>query len=438
MERLEALINWLKRWQYLGIAVIVVASFVLHMGLIMRPAEPLFDEVHYVNDARYFLETGDTNREEHVPLGKLLVAGGIQLFGDNPIGWRLIAILMGTASVLLFYLICRRLKLPEAVCYLATFFFAFENLTFVHGHIAMLDGYSQFFLLLSFWLYLRGNYAVSAVAVALSALAKLTGALGIVAIGIHWLLYRCPDWKRFIPSMMLAPIAFLGLLPVFELAYWGELKNPIARSIEMLELAGSITFAEYEPGGIASRPWEWIFTVDILPYWWTPRFLGMISPTLWVLIVPSVIYMTVRSLKGEDAPLFPFAWFIALYLLWVPTSLITDRASHIFYFYPTVGAIALVMGMIFGKLIEISRKRHKGKLRLFLKIIIPLYLVGHLVAFIIIAPPSMWWSVPVSIFVYFFSFFYLGLGSTPYPEPEEPVPLLPEQEPAQAGQAESA
>ena len=33
MERVKALVNWLKRWQYLGIAVIVIATLLLHLGL---------------------------------------------------------------------------------------------------------------------------------------------------------------------------------------------------------------------------------------------------------------------------------------------------------------------------------------------------------------------------------------------------------------------
>ena len=416
VERLKDFLNWLRQWQYLGIAVIVIASLLLHLGLIMRPGEPLFDEVHYVNDARYALEHGPTERTEHPPLGKLLVITGVQLFGDNPAGWRLIAILMGIVSVVFFYLICRRLKIPEPLCYLATFFLAFENLTFVQNQIAMLDVYSQFFLLGSFWLYLRGNYPLAAVAVALSALAKLNGALAIGVIGMHWLLVRCPDWKRFVPSMLLAPVAFLAFLPLLEYPYWGELLNPVTRAIEMVKLTGSITFAAYEEGGIATRPWEWIINPAGFVYWYTPRFLGMISPTVWVLIIPTVLYVTWRSVKGEDAPLFPFTWFIVMYLLWIPASLLTNRASFIFYFYPAMGSITLGMGIIFGKLAQAARDRYRGKLRILLKVLVPAYLLGHLVAFVIMAPASMWWSVPVSCAVFGFSFYYLKLGPSPCPE----------------------
>ncbi|MFA5450517.1 MAG: phospholipid carrier-dependent glycosyltransferase [Dehalococcoidales bacterium] len=418
MERLKSCINWLKQWQYLGIAVIVIASLLLHLGLMIRPDEPLFDEVHYVNDARHAIGTGGTERTEHPPLGKLLVVGGMLIFGDNPVGWRLIAILMGAASLVFFYMICRRLNLSEKVCYLAVFLLAFENLTFVQSQIAMLDVYCQFFILLSLWMYLRGSYPLSAISIALAALAKLNGVLVVLVIGMHWLLARCPNWKKFIASYItLAPLAFLVFLPVLEYTYFGELQNPISRALEMVKLTGSITFDAYEAGSIASRPWEWVLTPENFVYWWNPRFIGMLSPTLWILIIPSIVYVTYRALKGDDAPLFPFSMFIGLYLVWIPASLISNRASFIFYFYPAIPSVAIALGIVFGKLIDVSRERLKGKLRLLLKIIIPLYLLGHLIAFNIMAPPSLWWKIPFSIGMFIFSFWYLRLGPTPYPEP---------------------
>ncbi len=414
LEMKELLIRF-KNWQYAGIAVLLAVTFLLHMGLIMRPEEPLFDEVHYVNDARYALTHGGTERVEHPPLGKLIVIGGITFFGDNPVGWRFFAILMGTGSVLIFYLICRRLNLSGRISYLATFLLAFENLTFVQGQITMLDVYSQFFLLLSFWLYLRGNYAFSAVSVAFSALAKLNGALAILVIGLHWLLNRFPRPKRFVPAMMLVPAAFLLLLPVLEYPYWGEFLNPVTRTLEMARLTGSITFGAYDPGGIASRPWEWVLTPEVFAYWWTPRFLGMISPTVWALIIPSMVYVTYRCLKGDTRTLFPFAWFVGLYLIWIPASLITNRASFIFYFYPAVGSVILAISIMVGKLIEVAENSVRSFKRTFLKIIIPTYLLGHIIAFIILAPTSMWWSIPLGLATFIFSFFYLDLTPSPYP-----------------------
>ncbi|MFA6771278.1 MAG: hypothetical protein WCS74_01360, partial [Dehalococcoidales bacterium] len=132
---------------------------------------------------------------------------------------------------------------------------------------------------------------------------------------------------------------------------------------------------------------------------------------------PSIAYVTYRALKGDDAPLFPFSMFIGLYLIWIPASLISNRASFIFYFYPAIPSVAISLGIAFGKLIDVSRERMKGKLRLFLKIVIPLYLLGHLIAFVIMGPPSLWWLIPASIVLFIFTFYYLRLGPTPYPEP---------------------
>jgi len=56
--------------------------------------------------------------------------------------------------------------------------------------MAMLDVSCLTFTLAAFWLYLRGNYPLSGIMVALSALCKLDGALAIIAILLHWLFIR--------------------------------------------------------------------------------------------------------------------------------------------------------------------------------------------------------------------------------------------------------
>ena len=69
-------------------------------------------------------------RPEHPPLGKLIIVAGIEIFGDNPWGWRFFPILFGTASIVLFYFLCRRLDMSRNASNIATFLLAFENMTF--------------------------------------------------------------------------------------------------------------------------------------------------------------------------------------------------------------------------------------------------------------------------------------------------------------------
>ena len=424
METIRRLITRFSKWEYAGLLVLVLVTLVLHFSVIMAPDEPLFDEQHYIPDARLIIDGEGTERPEHPPLGKLFIVAGIKLFGDNPFGWRFFSVLLGTICVILFYLICRRLNLSKRVSFLATFLLALENLSFVQAAIAMLDVYSLVFAMAAFWLYLKGKYVMSGVAVGLSALAKLSGALAIV-IGLHWFLVERRRPWRFLPSMLAAPVSFLLLMPLFDYAIWHKWFNPVAQVDNMLRLTGSIVFSGVDPG-VGSRPWEWVLFPEVMPYWWQSyytgmtgeilpnwwlsSYIGMISPTLWVFIIPVVIYITFRAIKGNTPVLFPFSWFIGCYLLWIPASLITDRVTYIFYFYHVVGAIAIGLALVLFRLLEIASAREPGKLRWLIRLGVPIYLLLHIIAFIVLAPMSLWWSVPLCLLLYIFTLRFLGFS----------------------------
>jgi len=223
-------------------------------------------------------------------------------------------------------------------------------------------------------------------------------------------------------------------MPLFDFAIWHKWLNPITQIQTMLEKTGSIVFSGVDPG-TGSRPWEWIFTypdaIDVMPYWWEPTYTGMISPTLWVFIIPIVIFITYRALKGNTPVLFPFAWFVGAYLVLIPAVLITDRVTYLFYIYPTIGAIAIGLGIALFQLLDIAETRQKGKLRRSIKIGIPIYLLLHLIAFIIIAPceplslvlldppyfiytlSSIWWSIPLFLLLYVFTLRFTGIVKWP-------------------------
>ncbi len=469
METIKRLIDWFRRWEYSGLCLLVLIILMLHFSIIMQPNEPLFDEKHYVSDARLIMQGEGTERPEHPPLGKLFIVAGIQLFGDNPLGWRFFPVIFGAAGIIFIYLICRRLNLSKKTAYLATFLFALGNLVFVQGSIAMLDVFSLTFALAAFWLYLRGNYVMSGVAVGLSALTKLSGALAIVVIGLHWFMtvgyaeiwsllrslalfltrhrriwhfllqfftFIKNNW-RFALLVLGAPITFVALMPLFDYVIWGEWLNPITQIDKMMSDTGSIVFTpDYpEANNIATRPWEWLLPIWygklhwahlVLPYWWTPRYLGMISPTILVFAIPLFIYIVYRAIKGKIDAFFLFAWFFGTYMIWIPASLITDRVSYLFYFYHTVGAICIGLAIVTFQLLDLARARQRGKLKWFIVVVVPLYLLLHMYVFIVLAPfsigqatppylglgftsESIWWAIPLCLFLYLFTLRYLGI-----------------------------
>ncbi|MFT6474540.1 MAG: dolichyl-phosphate-mannose--protein O-mannosyl transferase, partial [Qipengyuania sp.] len=112
---------------------------------------PYFDEVHYLPAARELLMLGEFTNREHPLVGKELIALGIALFGDNPVGWRLLPTLFGALALfaamraLWFGTLSRFATLAYGLL-LATGFHLF-----IHARIAMLDIFYLAFLSLAAW-----------------------------------------------------------------------------------------------------------------------------------------------------------------------------------------------------------------------------------------------------------------------------------------------
>jgi len=382
------------RWEYFWLCLLLVVTLILHLVIIASPSELILDEAHYIPDARNIMENQETLRTEHPPLAKLFIVAGIELFGDNPWGWRLFPVIFGTAIIVLFYFLCRRLNMSRNAASIATFLLALENMTFVQASVAMLDVYCLAFMMASFLLYASRRYLSSGIAAVMAALAKLNGALALPVMFFHWLFRRQGRSWWFVLTVVVAPLAFVGLLALFDFAIvrdFSALADPISRIKTMLSLSSSLTFATVDHPAL-SRPWEWLINYEIMSYWYRPHYMSAISPSIWALIMPTFGYMVYKAVKGNEAGLFGAAWFAGTYLVWIPISLITDRASYVYYFYPTVGAICLGLGLGLSRLLDFYRERRPGKLRRTVLALFIFYLVAHLVSFVILSPlfPLYW------------------------------------------------
>ena len=91
----------------------------------------------------------------HPPVGKLLISLGIRAFGYNAWGWRVAPALFGSLSVLVMYLIARRLWGSRWLAAGAALLLGVEGLQFVQSRLAMLDIFLSFFILLGIWLLLE-------------------------------------------------------------------------------------------------------------------------------------------------------------------------------------------------------------------------------------------------------------------------------------------
>ena len=382
--------NWFKQWENVLVLSFAALLLILHLISIDLEEKLWFDEKYYVLDANYIVHgVGQLDYPEHTPLAKLFIASSIDLFGNEPIGWRIFPILFGVAAIILFYLICQKLTANRHIPLIATFIFAFENMSFVMSSVAMLDIFGLTLMLASFLLYLHNRYIPAGVVLALAALAKVTAAFGGGIILLHWLFIKRAPKRNGLKFLIVAPLAFLILMPFFDYLATNELLWPWDRIDYIVTTHSSATFAKItDTREILSRPWEWVISPKPMTAPSHPTYQFGMSWTLWALIVPSMCYMIFKAIKQRwnSLCLFAFLWFAGTYVIWIPIYFITDRIMYRFYFYPAVGAVCLALGYTISALLTVASRQSSKKAQWAIRIPVILWMIGHFAVFWVMSP----------------------------------------------------
>ncbi len=116
---------------------------------IKSPATLNYDEYHYIPSARQFIQMTDNQNHEHPPLAKELIAIGIVLAGDGPVGWRIMSTIFGALTVIGLYLAALALFRNQLSALFVAFMSGFNNLLYVQARIAMLDTFMVAFIVLA-------------------------------------------------------------------------------------------------------------------------------------------------------------------------------------------------------------------------------------------------------------------------------------------------
>ncbi|WP_343527297.1 phospholipid carrier-dependent glycosyltransferase [Sphingomonas sp.] len=147
-----------------ALIALLVAAQALFCWRLTTPHKLVFDEIHYVTAARTLMALEGPVNIEHPLLGKTLIAAGMLMFGDNPLGWRAMSTLAGTAIVggvfAIVWLMTRRTRAAVVGGLLTLVNF----MVLVQARIAMLDGFMAGFVVLAVaalgWA-MRGNASQS-------------------------------------------------------------------------------------------------------------------------------------------------------------------------------------------------------------------------------------------------------------------------------------
>ena len=314
-----------------------------------------WDESYYVPAAREYLDGTFTSNFEHPPLAKWAIAAGIELLGDDPVGWRLAVLVGGVLTVPLTWLLVRRLLHSVWWATLAAVLVATDGLLIVQSRTAVLDGLLPPLLVgaalcvtvhldrhdrgrLSGWLLAAGALLGAAVAVKWQAGSALVGVLVAFAI----------TNRRDRRALLNVALAFTVVpLVVYVATYAGHFAQGGLTPRGFLTLQRNMvdyhrTFRVDHQSDSSPLTWLWMqrpvsygslhapgrISIDMA--------LGNI--VLWWGFVASLPVMVFRWWRGRDrtVELVLLAW-ASLHLVW----LVILRPGFLYYLTPLVPFMAI-------------------------------------------------------------------------------------------------
>jgi 4-amino-4-deoxy-L-arabinose transferase-like glycosyltransferase len=372
------------------LALLLIAALVVRLVWLTIPQNALiFDESYYVNAARVLLgwdvptgapyagsPVGLDPNSEHPPLGKLLMALSMAIFGDNGLGWRLPSIIAGMVALVAVYSIVRSSGETTRLALLAVGFVAFDNLMLVHSRIGTLDMLVLAPILVGAWLALRGHWAAAGAATGIGMLMKLTALYGLLALLIMlalglwaaWRRQRRLGWADLRPSaaaLTCFVVVTIGGLWLLD-SQFSSFTNPIDHLRHMIQYGANLARGVVGPGscpGNDSAPWQWLFNdcemsylrvdvtvkvgdevVAIRP---TIDFRGAMNPILIGSLFVAFLFTGWLAWKRHSRlAAWSLVWAAANYLPYVALALLSQRVTYIYYFLPVIPALAVATALL--------------------------------------------------------------------------------------------
>jgi hypothetical protein len=335
--------------------------------------ETYFDEIYFVRTAEEYIRFEEPYENVHPPLGKLIIAAGILVFGYNPFGWRIMGVIFATLMVPIMYFLGKELFEKEVAAFMSAFLWVFEFMHFTMGRIGTVDTYVLFFSLLShifFFTYLKGvlkNRADNR----LLFLAIFFFSLGfstkwIVLFGFFGnvfllIVFRLKDlskietsWASRISELIHYPISsILSFLIIGILIYFLTFIPYMMVGHTLLDVF-SMQFGMYRYHAtlkathpFASPWWSWPLMqtpvwlyVSYLPNRMVSTITCMGNPAIWWLGVLGLMFVSMKTvLKKNFVCLYIVTIFLFQWLFYIPIS----RCVFLYHFYSDVPFLILAI-----------------------------------------------------------------------------------------------
>lgn len=125
----------------IALLLVLVVAVALRVVGVSDIDRPYFDEKYYVTQAQERLDSLEpVDRPAHPPLGTWLIAAGITVAGDDPLGWRLASVVAGVGAVALTFALAQALWGRPWWSVAAAALVAVDGLAVTTSRVAILDG----------------------------------------------------------------------------------------------------------------------------------------------------------------------------------------------------------------------------------------------------------------------------------------------------------
>ena len=351
-------------WAYY--AMLVVAGLTLMVGWWARvsnltfPRERMWDEIYFPVFANNYLR-GIPFFDLHPPLGKFILAASIAVFGDDPLGWRLMPAVFGCALVVLAAVLAQRYFQNRVAAILFATLVAGETIFIIYSRTGLLDGILVFFLLVTLLAALRVEEKNQLVwpALLLGLTVAIKWAVFGIALPIGYILWRKGLFRPFLASLCVSAVVYV--LVVFAGQIWNPTgpfetfanQNTVMNVVEWhkqaLRNAGRAV-----PNSEGSQWWTWpllgrpiIFFHDTNAAGKDLVLLAIGNPFVWwsgTLAVLAGAFELVRRAVFRrplaDHPLVPIMMGYAILLLpWIPGT----RIPYLYNYLPAYAFALLAL-----------------------------------------------------------------------------------------------
>ena len=363
----------------LGLTLLIAALF--RFWNLGSPDKLVFDEIYYVDGANDYLNHGVERTDGapefvvHPPVGKWLIAIGIQILGDNPAGWRFSAALFGTISILLIYFVALRLFRSELLALISAGLMSIDGLHLVMSRTALLDIFLMFFLLAAFLALLYERHISAALLLGLALGTKWSAVYFIAALVIYLAFVNRRKVLLYLPII---PITYLFTWSGWLISDKGWSRdysnNPLISLYhyhrEILNFhTGLTTEHSYE-----ASPWNWLVLGRPTSFFYespkscgaencSQEILAMGTPIIWwfglVALFITIGYFISRRERNAGLIL------LALLSNYLPWFLFPERTTFYFYAIAFLPFLILAIAYSIKLYLEDEIKRPKRTLNLY-------------------------------------------------------------------------